>query len=349
MSENKWMKQLLKNENAVDGTYDPFAIGNVLQSPSPSLNWIFGKGSGIPYGYSAVLYGEPKMGKSLISNLLIGHMHNSHPDYMALKYNTEMREEGQMADYWGIDNNRYMAMNTNKPNEIFDHLMDEIRPMVQQGMPLKMINIDSLQGIQGVRESNAKSVTDTQIGDNALTIQKGLKYILELIRKHKIALVCTSQMRANLDSGMYGPKTKMAGSFGQKHFFEYFIEVKRDNSADGKKDLLGNTFLNDDVKDFKDNKEKTAHKIYVTMADSSMGRGTNRSGEFTLSYDKGLINVHEEVFNLARMYKIITTTNNRTYTYNGQDFNGKPAVAKFLMENPNIAQEIMKEIYARDM
>lgn len=345
---NKWMSKLQKMDGAVDSAYDPFARENVLRSPSPSLNWIFGKGGGLPYGYSTVLFGEPKMGKSLISNLLIGEMHRSNPDFMAIKYNTEMREEGQMAKYWGIDDNRYQAFNTNKPENIFDHINGEIKEMVEQGMPLKAIVIDSLQGIQGVREAAAESVTNTQIGDNALTIQKGLKAILEFIRKHRIALICTSQVRANLDGGMYGPKTKMAGSFGQKHFFEYFIEVKRDNSADGKKDLLGNTFVNNDVKDFKDNKEKTAHKIYVTMADSSMGRGTGRSGEFTLSYDKGLINTHEEVFELAKTYGLITTTNNRTYNYQDKSFNGKPDTAKFLMENPQIAQAIMEEIYAKD-
>ena len=65
------MKQLNKMEGAIDSEYNPFAPQNVLRSPSPSLNWIFGQGSGLPFGYSAIFYGPPKGGKSLSSYLSV--------------------------------------------------------------------------------------------------------------------------------------------------------------------------------------------------------------------------------------------------------------------------------------
>lgn len=346
---NKWMKELNSMEGAVDRQYDPFAPENVMQSPSPSLNYIFGKGAGIPYGYSAVLFGEPKAGKSLVSNLFIGAMHKQNPDFMAIKFNTEMREEGQMADYWGINQDSYQAYNVNEPKYIFDRIKDELLPLIEKGMPLKALVIDSLQGMQGIREANAESIENQQIGDQALTIQKGLKMILPIIRKHKIALLCTAHIRANLDGGMYGPKTKMAGAWAQKHFFEYFVEVKRDNAADGKADELGEKFLDDDAKDFRGNQEKTAHKIYVQMADSSLGRGTGRAGRFTLSYDKGLINTYEEVFLLAKNLGLVEQPNNRTYIVDGVKFNSKEEFLTALRDNKELAQKIMKAVYARDM
>ena len=168
--KNKWMKELQSMDGAVDTEYNPFARENVIRSNSPSLNWIFGKGSGIPRGYSAVFFGEPKAGKSLISNLFAGALHQQDPEAMVIKFNTEMREEGQMADYWGIDQDRYVAYNVNKAEDIFDRIVKEINGMCEDGMPLKMIIIDSLQGIQGMRESQADSVTNQQIGDNALTM-----------------------------------------------------------------------------------------------------------------------------------------------------------------------------------
>lgn len=344
---SKWMKELQKMDGAVDKEYNPFAKENVLQTASPSLNWIFGKGSGLPYGYSAVLFGPPKSGKSLISNLFVGHLHQVDKQAEAIKFNTEMREEGQMADYWGVDQDRYTAFNVNQPELVFDRIHDEIQPMLQDGMPLKLIVIDSLQGLQGLREANADSITNHQIGDHALMLQKGLKRILPIIRKHRIALICTAHIRANLDAGMYGPKEKMAGSWAQKHFFEYFIEVKRDGSKEGKQDELGNALEDDSVKDFRGNKERTGHKIYVRMDDSSVGVA-GRSGEFTLSYKDGLINTHEEVFLMAKNLGLVEQPNNRTYVFGGNKYNSKQEFLIALRDDPKMAQGVIDLAYAKD-
>lgn len=344
---NKWMKTLQSMDGAVDKEYDPFAKGNVLQSKSPSLNWIFGKGAGIPFGYSAVLFGPPKSGKSLVSNLFAGALHQADKNAMVIKFNTEMREEGQMADYWGVDQDRYIAYNVNQPELIFDRIVREIAPMVEDGMPLKLIVIDSLQGIQGIRESQAESITNQQIGDSALTIQKGLKAILPIIRKHKIALICTSHIRANLDAGMYGPKEKMAGAWAQKHFFEYFVEIKRDNSAESKADVLGNKFEDDGAKDFRGNKEVTGHKIYAKMSESSVGVA-GRSGEFTLSYKEGLVNTYEEVFEMAKNLGLVERPNNRTYVMDGVQYSSKAEFAEALKDE-KIAKKILDQVYARDL
>jgi RecA/RadA recombinase len=346
-SSNKWMKQLQSMEGAVDKQYNPFAPENVLKSGSPSLDWIFGKGAGLPLGYSAVLFGPPKSGKSLVSNLFIGHLHRNDPDAIAIKFNTEMREEGQMSDYWGIDQSRYIAYNVNQAELIFDRINTEIASMVQDGMPLKLIVIDSLQGIQGIRESQAESVTAHQIGDNALTIQKGLKAILPLIRKHKIALLATSHIRANLDGGMYGPSTKMAGGWAMKHFHEYFIEVKRDNSSEGKADVLGNKFEDNEIKDFRGNKEITGHKIYVKMSESSVGVA-GRTGEFTLSYKDGLVNTNEEIFELAKNLNIVDRPNNRTYVLDGKTYTSKADFLEALRDEAT-AKKVLERVYNRDL
>jgi RecA/RadA recombinase len=345
---NKWMKELSALDGAVNKEYNPFLRENIIRSDSPSLNWIFGKGSGIPRGYSAVFFGEPKAGKSLISNLFAGALHKQDPEAMVIKFNTEMREEGQMADYWGIDSDRYIAYNVNKAEDIFDRIVKDINDMCNDGMPLKMIIIDSLQGIQGMREAQADSVTNQQIGDSALTIQKGLKAILPILRKHRISFIATSHVRANLDAGMYGPKMKMAGAWAQKHFFEYFVEVKRDNSKDGKMDVLGKSFENEGVKDFKGNKERTGHKIYVTMAESSTGVA-GRSGEFTLNYTEGLINIEEEVFNIAKNLGLVEQPNNRTYVVDGKSFTSKADFYNALKSDPEMAAQIVEKAYARDM
>lgn len=335
-----WFKQLDKMEGIVDKDYNPFAKENILQFPTPSLNWIFGKGQGLPYGYGMLAYGPPKSGKSLISNLAIGGLHAQDPNAIAIKFNTEMREAGQMEDYWGVDQSRYRAFDVNEPEFIFDRIKNEILPMVQAGMPLKLLVIDSLQGIQGVKESNRESMTNHLVGDHAKTIQDGLKMILPVIRRHRIALIATAHIRGNLDAGMYGPKEKMAGGFGQKHYFEYYVEVKRDGSAASK-------IENDEVKDFKGKKELMGHKIFVKMNDSSVGI-SGRTGQFTLNFKQGLVNTEEEVFELAKNLNLVERPNNRTYIVNDVKFNSKDEFIAAIRENEELRNDLIQKAYVRD-
>jgi len=341
---NKWMKTLSKMEGAVDKEYNPFASENVMRTPSPSINWIFGKGSGLPFGYGALLYGKPKAGKSLLTNLMVGGLHQQDPDAVVVKFNTEMRESGQMEECWGIDTDRYMAYDVNEPQFIFDRIYDEFVPLIEDGMPLKMIIIDSIKGISGVKEANAASITDHLIGDHALTIQRGLKRILPVIRRHRIALVCTEHVRANQAAGPHGPKEKMAGAWAEKHFFEYYIDVKRNNSAEAKQSVTGEKFEKD-IKDFKGKKEKTGHKIFVTMNDSSVGVG-GRTGQFTLDFERGLINIEEEIFELTKNLGIVERPNNRTYIYDGVNYTSKKEYIEAIKGSDELKEKLLKAIYA---
>lgn len=349
MSKNKWMSQLNKLDGAADLNYNPFAEGNTLRVDSPSVNWVFGRGCGLPLGYSAVLYGPPKSGKSLLTNLMAASVHKTDSEGLVLKFNTEMREEGQLSDYWGIDKERYIAYNVKDPKQIFDRVKDEVLPMLQDGMPLKLIIIDSLQGVSGIRQQEAESVTNHQVGDHAMTIQKGLDILLPIIRKHKIAFIATEHIRSNIDANnKYAPKEKMGGAWAEKHFFEYFVEVKKDGAADGRADLLGNEFLDESVTDFRGKNEKTGCKIYVRMDQSSVGV-EGRSGQFTLDYKKGLVNTHEEVFTMAKNMGIVSMPNNRTYVFNETKWSSKEDFLTALRDNTELQKQILTKIYSKDM
>lgn len=348
MSANKWMKQLNKLPGAVDREYDPYAPGNYIQTVSPSLNWTFSKSPGLPFMQFLLLWGEPKAGKSIITNAFVQGLHAMDPEAMAIKFDTEMRSEGNEEDYWRIDPDRYQAINTNKPEEIFDTIIKDIQPMVEDGMPLRLLIIDSLQGIQGVKAGNANSVADHQMGDHAMTIQKGLTAIMPFLRRNKIALISTAHVRGNLDAGMYGPKEKMAGGWHQKHTYEYFMKVSRNkNKADTHTSITGEKFESD-TKDFKDKKEATAHKIYVQMSESSKGV-SGRTGQITFDYRKGIINIEEEVMTLAGNLGLIERVNNLTWKIGEETYKGKKAVAEAIRDNEELRNQLISSIYTRSL
>ncbi len=65
MAANNFLSQLRKDAkkiNLTSGVEQWFA-----QTKSPALNYLFGKDFGLKAGYTAMIYGPPKSGKSLLS------------------------------------------------------------------------------------------------------------------------------------------------------------------------------------------------------------------------------------------------------------------------------------------
>lgn len=356
MADNKnkkIMEKLMGLHGAVTGSRD--VHGYVVRSPSPSLNFTFGNAHGLPAGYSMTLYGPPKGGKSVICNAMAGQLMKDDPDAWVIKFNTEFREQGQLDEkqiqLWGIDPNRYLAYETNRPDEIFDRIEKDFMALRQDlGMKLKLVIIDSLTQIQGRRGMNADTIMTQQIGDNALTIQEGLKRILPIQREMGFGLILTSHIRAQMDQleQMRGNKFRPAISFGTQHHAEYSMWVEPNRNKEGREDLSGNSFVNEGVEDTAGKGEKFGHKIKVKMVDSSMGP-KERNGEFTLDYHRGIVNTHEEVFRLGVGYNIIAKPNNVTYSYQGKDYRGKPALLEALKADPVLCESIITELRRQDL
>jgi RecA/RadA recombinase len=254
-----------------------------------------------------------------------------------------------MCTAYGIDKDRLLVIQTNSPKDIFDQIEKDIAAYCQGGAPIKMIVIDSVSGIQGRREIENESVIKMTIGDHAQTVQIGLKRILPVIRKHDIALVCILQVRAEMDMAeqMRGNKYKMQAGFGLQHMAEYFIAVEPNRTIGGRKDILGNEFVNEDVKDFVNKGEQTAMKIRVKMKDSSMGP-KGRTAEFTFDFKRGLVNIHEEVYKLGTGYGVIENPKQGYYSFNGEQWHGEGATVKALELDKGICDAIIAELYARD-
>jgi RecA/RadA recombinase len=357
-NNKKFMERLLKGPGAVLETRNVHA--DVVDSPSPGLNFTFGNGQGCPTGYSVLLYGPPRGGKSIICSAMTGAVHQADPDAFVVKYNTEFREDAQLDEaqrkVWGIDTNRYIGYDRNDP-EIFDHIEKDLAANCQDGMKLKLVIIDSINMIQGRRSMNADSVMQQQVGDNAATIQEGLRRILPIQRKHRFALILTSHIRSVMDKKAanstnvymtHDTAVRPAVSWAVQHHCEYYMFVNPAGGADGKKDLLGNEFKSDAMEDMYGNADRTGHKVRVRMMDSTIGP-KGRNAEFTLDYKRGIINVHEEVFQLGVSCGIITKPNNVMHEFGGRSWKGKEAMIQALKEDTQLQKAILQELKARDL
>jgi hypothetical protein len=356
----KHFEALLKLPGAVLASESAKIWDGGIRHPSPSFNWIFGNTHLAPFGSTVILWGGSKGGKSVIVNGIIGQLHKDYDDAVAIKYNTEYREKIQTTDQqkalWGIDDKRYMGFETNRPEEVFDIIEGKLPALIQAGLNIKLIVIDSISDILGRRQQNSKTVEQQQIGDEAQTIKDGLKRIKSTLKKYGITLLLCVQERAEFDSleVRRGNKTKMAGAAYLKHMAEYFIHVAKDETKEGRQDLLKKPFLRG-MKDLAGKEEPYAHIIKFKMQDSTVGP-KKRVGRFTLDYYKGVINTHEEIFLLGVNRNIVGRPNLRTYTVS--DFPAKGETSSWssredfltaLKENSQLYNDLAGRVKMQDV
>jgi hypothetical protein len=355
MGKTNWKSKLATLEGAVDTSVQRNIHSTVIQTVSPSINFTYGRGWGLPKGFSLVLYGPPKAGKSVLTYMHAAGVQHDYPEDFVLKFNTEFREEGQLdakgMQIFGIDKDRYQGINVNNPGLIYDTIEQKVAAWCADGMKVGLIIIDSLNGVQGRRVQ--ESVMDQTIGDVAQTNKEGLKRILPVQRKYGFSLILTSHVAIEMDpiEQKRGNKFKMGASVGVQHHGEYFMYVESSKNKADLADLLGKEFRDESTKDLfgADGKgEQTGFKIRATMKESTFGiRG--RTGQFTWDYAKGVINQHEEVFLLATRRNIIERPNNTSYIFKDQKWVGKETMISALKDSTELQGAILKELQDRDL
>lgn len=354
-----WKAQLSKLEGAV--TEKEQVHENVLQSSSPSFNACFGNGWGLPYGFSLLLGGKPKGGKSTIVNDIIGNLHAKDPKAIVIKIDTEFREKVQNSEKelkkWGIDEERYIAFERDDPDTI-DFIDKDLTGMMEKGCPIRFIALDSINGIVGFRTESAESARKAfnQMGDNAKTQQLLMAKLLSFCRKYKVASIITAHVGAEMDEHekMRGNDVRIKTSFGVNHRIEYWMYVEKMLSKAGKQDLLDQPFYRSTgvhmIGSAADKEgDLFAHKIRVKMQNSSFGP-TNRVGEFTYKYDEGVWNTHEEVFTMGLNHQpqIILSGGGGNYSIGEKTWRGKPAILEALKNDAALREFVLTEIQKRE-
>lgn len=347
----KRIEKLKEIDGALKERFDVWAPSNLIRSSSPSVNWAFGKNHGFPRGFTALLWGEEKAGKSLLTFDWAGQCHKADPNCVVVKFDTEFRDEAQLtpdsAKMFGIDLARFIVIRNNEP-EIFDNIKTELNAMCQDGLNIPLVIIDSITAILGRRESNQDTVTQHQQGDHAATLQVGLKAIVKTIRNNRIALALTAHAKDQWDpiEVRRGNVKKPAAASAVKHFCEYIIHVSKNKNKDGKVDLLDRPMIDEGRKDMENDGDVTGHKVKIWMEGNTIGP-VNRVAQFTLNYQNGIINQHEELFELGRNRNAgIERVNAQTYKIGTEMFRGKPAALEALATREDLQRIILSALLA---
>ena len=70
--------------------------------------------------------------------------------------------------------------------------------------------------------------------------------------------------------------------------------------------------------------------------------------QFTLSYENGIVNVEDEIFELAKNLNLVERPNNRTYIFNEQKYNSKKEFIEAIKEDNNMRNQLLNLVYSGD-
>lgn len=347
-----WMRELAKFDGAVTERRDIHA--SVLRCGSPSVNAMFGNGWGLPRGFTLLLAGEPKGGKSTLINSFIGELHRQDPQAIAVKIDSEFREEAQTAPddltKWGIDVARYLAFQRDDPN-VVDLIDRDLTRLAQDGMPIALLVIDSINGIEGFRSFNAENAEKqaSQIGDSAKLQQQLMACVLRFCRRFRVGCIVSSHVAAEMDlvEQMRGNKYRAKSSLGAQHRIEYWAFIEKNRTKEGRTSLLGKEYVREGGvqmvrREGEMQPDTYAHKIRVKMMNSSFGPA-GRLAEFTYDYARGIINQHEEVYLLARSSGILQVAGG-VHTFRDLRWKSKEDCVQGLGADPAACLAMLEEL-----
>ena len=348
---NKWAAKLRKEmDGAVQERGNPFDM--VVRTSSPSFNRAFGKTHGLPRGYTAIFWGPWKGGKSLITKSLIADALNQDKtgESIALLFDTEYRAEAQLptdADYakFGIDPDRLVIVQTNSPEGVFNQMCSKVKALMQEGMPLVLVVLDSASSMLGRRTEKNYDINKQTIGDLAATLGDGMKMLLPIIRDNKIALAIITQARDEFDQWVQrrnGHKFRMQAAAGLKHLVEYFFFMEEDETSKGNTDV----FKQDIRGASKKAGEKQKWRVRGKLERSSMGP-SGRTFSFTFDRSLGFVDQWEEIAKMGLKSRVVEVVGN-THTFGPNSWSNGKSYYTAVRDDMELQRAITAEVLRRD-
>ena len=189
-----------------------------------------------------------------------------------------------------------------------------------------MVVIDSVAALVPRLEIEG-AMGDMQVGLQARLMSQALRKLASSVNKSKTVVIFTNQIRMKIGASYGSPETT-TGGMALKFYASIRLDVRRGTSIMTGKDTVGHETH------IKVVKNKVAPPFKKVTVDIIFGKGIVRENEvFNLGVDMGLINRRGSWF-------AYTTQDGKEVSL-GQ---GKLNAVGFLMEHPDIAEELEKRI-----
>lgn len=215
-----------------------------LPTSYPMLDWVMGRGKGVPMGTIVEAYGIRSCGKTTTLLTLAGDMQKRY-NAVVLLFDTEGTIDEEMLRRANIDisEDAFMVVEDADSPEGLLNFESVFHNMLQYLLSLEQLRENGVEtppviflwdsvGGTSTKETadmlKDGGMTSNRIGAPAAALTEGLKNIKQLLRKHNVVVFACNQARANIGV-MYGEKDKPAGGYMWDHAVDVRVQLSQSN------------------------------------------------------------------------------------------------------------------------
>jgi recombination protein RecA len=202
---------------------------------------------------------------------------------------------------------------------ILDYIIEGTDPKFRS---LGLIVLDSIAVLNTPLEA-AAAIGKANMAPIPRFLSTELKKLTPVLAKANVAFIGINQVRVNLGQ-MFGDPTTSPGGKALKHACSLMINMAPVYGAD-------NVIKND-------SDERIGHKVRAKIQKNKVG-APFRQAEYFVEYKKGIVNTHNEIFDLSVKYGLIERPNSQSYIVNGEKIRGRDNAIKSFSEDSSAVSE----------
>jgi recombination protein RecA len=309
------MKELNKKYQEDSVTQGEEIIIDTIPTNCLSLDWILGCG-GFPRGRIIEVYGQESSGKTTMALFIAAQVQKK--GGRVFWVDAECCMDSEYSKKIGVDTKNLIIHKPMSGEEGFDALEKMIKTN-----SIDLIVVDSVAALVPQEELDG-DIGDKKIALQARLLSKGLRAITGILSQTKTSIIFINQLRDNLMTFGYGPKTITPGGKALKFYASVRLAVRKGKKIEGEnKDIIGNQLI------VKAEKNKVGLPFRETTLD--------------LYFSKG-IDIVGDLIDFGNKIGVVERTGN-SYIFKEVKLGGSRDKARdFLEKNPEVADLIKEEI-----
>tara|TARA_B100000131_G_scaffold322708_1_gene377676 strand:+ start:2401 stop:3528 length:1128 start_codon:yes stop_codon:yes gene_type:complete len=323
------------------GAYESISTG------SPSLDRAICIG-GIPRGRITQLAGKESSGKTMLALSCIKNYLDENQDNTALFIDAEYTYDPDWAESLGVDTSRVMVIKTNDAKKIFEGLIGTVKvnsvskkvtknmkgilDYVIEGVDprfknLGIVVLDSIAVLNTPMEV-AADVGKANMAPIPRFLSTELKKLTPIVAQANVAFIGINQVRVNLGQ-MFGDPTSSPGGKALKHACSLMINMAPISGSDS---IISDNSGN-----------RVGHRVRAKIGKNKVG-SPFRVAEYNIEYLSGVVDLEQEVLDLAVEFSLVERPNNKSYIIDGEKIVGRSNAISYLKENQDVCNNLLLTI-----
>ncbi len=281
------------------------------------------RGGGIPGGILVEAFGPSGSGKTALLCEIAGDVQRKGGD--ACYDDPEARIDEQFARMFGMSIKEKNYTRSATVSQIFEKVLDWKPETKKKGDVVHGIFTDSLAALSTELEMEKKE-GDKMVGKRAKDFSAGFRKICRYIADENYLLVCSNQIRQNMDAGPYGQKYTTPGGEAMGFYASLRLRFSRAEKIWKKKTIQG-----------KEVKRVVGVRTEIDVFKSSIWKPYH-TAHVTILFDYGIDDIREN------LQFIKDFTSNKVYTVGGENLSKSMDESIEMVEENNLEKELRDEV-----